>query len=177
MSEDTTANNGQGFVYGEVELAGVTGIGVKVLQKKRGKKLRQGVDWDLAGLRVAYSAAGLVAILQAVTGKEPVNGEIAGVRLTELEERTKLRLESSGEKGRGPEGPNVRTARVQRLFPNPYIIECLLEGSETELPEVVVVRVKTSKNFRRGMEVPLRLDGGSGRYELARRLPRFAGKW
>lgn len=183
------------FVHGEIELAGVTGLAIKVLQKKRAKKLRHGVDWDLVRLRVAYSQEGLAAILAAVTGKGPVNGEIAGIPLKVLEERTRIghcvaALPITPLKKRGPdvqtkEGAKGAPAKasvevigtVRRFFPNPFIIEVEIAIPGTATPRLAMVRVKSAKNFRRGMEVPLRLDVKSGRYELTRRLPRFPGKW
>lgn len=179
---------GPSFEFGEMELAGVTGITQKKLAQKRVKKLREGEDWSLTpgdkgGLRVAYSSAGLVAILAAVTGKVPSNGEIAGIRLSELENKTRVIAPVPQKEAAATTTatrPNVRTAKVRRFFPNPYIIECELAKSTSngEGPlELVIVRVKSAKNFRKGMEVPLRWDEQGKRYELARRLPRFSGRW
>lgn len=148
------------FCHGEGELAVATGIAQKMLARAR-RQLRQGLDWDLRAGLVAYSARGLVAVLEKVTGKPAVDGVIAGVRIAELEKRV-------GTLGFQEDKPI--NGMVTRLYPNRHLLQVHLQDGTT-----VNVRVKDSKNFRRGMVLPLARSGGA--YELARRLPRFPGRW
>lgn len=178
-AQEALKNDAEKFAYGELEIAVVTGISQKNLAKKRAKKLREGVHWSLNGLRVAYSAEGVFAIMEAVTGQPRADGEVAKVKIAELQDKTRLRLATP--KKEEPAGsPNVQTGKVRRFFANPYLMECELPelpGLEGIAPTLVTVRVRKTVNFRKGMAVPLRWDAASGRYELARREPRFPGRW
>lgn len=161
------------FEHGETELATATGIAAKVLQKIRQKKLRRGFDWELSSdLRVAYSRPGIVRLLELASGSQVQEGAIAGVALGDLEERTRISGQAPAAAATPPE--ELVSATVFKLFPNPHLIEVILDGGQHKL-----VRVRESKNFRRGMEVPLRLkpEAKPDGFELARRLPRFPGKW
>lgn len=157
------------FAHGELELARVTGIALKVLQKNR-KGLAQGVDWDLNKLRVAYSKKGLAAALEKISGAPVTDGLIAGVALSELEEKTLLEKPAAG-----PAMPPM-IGTVARLFPNPTLLAVTVSPAGDTAFEIKV-RVQHTKNFRRGMTVPLRLKADGQTYELARRMPRFPGKW
>jgi hypothetical protein len=149
------------FVHGELELAAASGIAQKNLARARQRHLREGEDWDLAGLQVAYSKNGLARVLEKVTGKPVEQGAIAGVPLLELEEKTRLTPAN---------GDDQVMAKVARLYQNPHLLQIALPDGQ-----LTNVRVKFSKNFRRGMEIPIvRTEQG---YELARRLPRFPGRW
>ncbi len=61
---------------------------------------------------------------------------------------------------------------VTNLYPNPHLLQVQLPGGA-----LAHVRVKETKNFRRGMECPLSQTHIKDLYNLARRLPRFAGRW
>lgn len=144
----------RGFPFGETEIAAATGIALKLLAKTRRQKLRQGEDWDLNGLRVAYSKTGLAAVLEKITGR---------VEATEaLETLTRI------DHGTAPAAPGV-LGTVKKFYLNPRLLGVQVNGT------LVNVRVKETKNFQMGMDVPLRrIDG---RYELGRRCPRFPGRW
>ncbi len=166
-------DKGAPFVHGEQELAEVTGIALKNLARTRTRQLRQGHDWQLNGVRVCYSRHGLAAVLEKITGAGVRDGIIAGVRLSELEQKTRLEGAGSAAAETPPAAAVVIVqARVTRFFPNPH----LLEATAIEGGRVVHVRVRETKNFRRGMVIPVQAGMG-GVYELARRAPRFPGRW
>lgn len=155
------------FEHGESELAAVTGLQQKALQKIRQKKLRQGEHWDQVSLRVAYCPAGVVAVLEIATSSKVTEGKIAGVALTELLAKTAI---NSGAQGTARPTEKV-VGKICRLFPNPFLVEIQLTDRK------VLIKVKTNKNLKHGMEVPLKAGKGPNGLELARRLPRFPGKW
>ncbi len=147
------------FLYGEVEVAAATGISVRQLQKSRQKNLRADVDWGLNGLRVAYSLSGLRLILEKLTGR-PTQGD----ELEKLARQTLLP---------GMTAPDATTrAWVHKTFPNPFLLQVRLGDGSLQM-----LRVKETKNFRMGMEGPVRLNPPTQQFELARRLPRFPGRW
>lgn len=146
------------FEYGEAELAQALGVATKHFQRQRVKNLRQGVEWELVNLRVAYAKNGAARILELVAPTA-----ITAPELALLLEKSRLK---SGEKNGGE-----IEAVVCRFYLNPRLMQVTLPNAAK-----VNVRVKETKNFRVGMEVPVRpLDNGG--YELARKLPRFAGRW
>ncbi len=148
------------FVHGEVELAEAVGVPVRNFQKKRAKQLRQNEDWGLNVMRVAYTPLAVSRILDLVTGRAVPAGELA-----DLLEKSLL---GSGQKNGAPE-PIL--GRISRFFPNPHLLQVTLPNDAK-----VNVRVKTTVNFRLGMEAPVR-ELESGKYELAKKLPRFPGRW
>ena len=145
----------RGFEFGESEIAQKTGIALKLLAKIRRKNLTQGEDWDFANLRVAYSKTGLAALLEKITGA-PVTAE--------LENATRLT------NGHDPAEPQGVIGTVKKFYFNPRLIGVEVNG------QLQPVRVRESKNFELGMEVPLKPAPG-GRFELARKCPRFPGRW
>lgn len=163
-------NSEKTFAYGETELAAVTGMALKGFQKLRAKKLTRGVDWDLAGLRVAFSADGLVKALELVSGERAHEGRIGGVPIAELQAKTCLLVPEPRRDDLPAAEPLLGT--VRRFYPNPHLMEVTLADGRR-----VNVRVQTVKNFREGMTVPVRPSGTAGIYELGRRAPRFPGRW
>ncbi len=146
------------FVHGESELAEVTGLHEKKLREKRSRHLRQGQHWEICAQHVAYTPAGAQLVIEAVLGRELTPEELGAA------------LDGSRLAVAKPAVPTL-TAKVVKTWPNPWLLT-------VELPEgqPVNIRVKNSKNFRRGMECPVRLNN-QGQYELARRLPRYPGRW
>lgn len=146
------------FAHGEAELAGVTGLAEKKLRGQRIRSLRQGEHWEIQGQRVAYTDLGAQLVIEALLGRELTPEELAGAL--------------DGSRRREPEkkAPPI-VAKVTKTWPNPWLLTVQLPSAE-----LVNLRVKTSKNFRRGMECLVRVNE-HGQYELARRLPRFPGKW
>lgn len=144
------------FIYGEAEAAEFAGLPLKKFAAARVRFLKQGVDWDVPGLHVAYCSAGLLSVLEKVTGK---TGEEILLKFVQ--------------KISAP--PAIEQAEVTRIYPNPHLLQARLLANGGGL---VLVRCKTTKNFRVGMELPIRKAGPDGLiWELARRLPRYGGRW
>lgn len=141
----------------ERNLAATTGIDREMLKVAR-ESLEKGADWDLVKGMVVYTAAGIQRLMEALG----VAGAITDAELDaimawlppEPEEATKKTVSAS----------------FLRRFRSPHHIGALLDGRE------VTVRVRDSKNFRAGMEIPIR-EMTPGYFELARRCPRYRGRW
>ena len=147
------------FGHGEVELAEATGVAVRHFQKMRAKNLRQGADWDLNGLRVAYAKNAVPRILDLVTGRAVPPGELA-----ELLEKSALNPAQKS-------APETVTATVRKFWMNPRLMQVELPGAV-----LVNVRVRSVANFLIGMQLPVRqVEGGA--WVVARKLPRFPGRW
>lgn len=154
------------FLYGEIELAAATGIHARVFQRLRLKELKEGSDWKLVGQKVVYGKNGLAHALEHATGEKiKKNGAVAGLPLEELERRCLLPI---------PVDTPPQTATVERFFPNRQLLGVKLKEGDGAL---IHIRVNSAKNFRRGMELPLRWNETIQMFELARKLPRFPGRW
>lgn len=153
------------FLYGEIELAANTGIQARVFQRLRLDDLKEGSDWKFTtGQRVAYGKKGLALAVKLATGEDPEKkGGVAGITLDELCRRCLLPIPI--------EVPPV-LASMYCFYPNRQLI-----GAKLASGQVVHIRVQTAKNFRRGMELQLRWNEADKMYELARKLPRFPGRW
>jgi hypothetical protein len=144
------------FQYGETELAAAAGVAVKHFQRARQKNLRQGTDWDLVHLHVAYTKNGAAEVLRLVVGD--------GKCPPDFLDRVTV---GAGQKNGAAECDGI----VKRFFMNPHLMAVQLPTNA-----VVNIRVKSTANFRVGMIVPVR-EAGPGRYELAKKLPRYPGRW
>lgn len=148
-----------GFVHGETELAAVTGASEKKLREIRARSLRQSTHWTLREQRVVYAAAGAQLVLEAWLGRElqpeELSAALEGSRLAEPQKKVPPLI-----------------GKVTKTFPNPWLVQVQLPSTA-----LVNLKVQSSKNFKRGMEVPVRVNE-QGVYELARRrCPRFPGRW
>jgi hypothetical protein len=137
------------FVYPESRLAEAVGILAGKLSPAR-KKMRQGVDWDFVGQHVVYSRIGALGAVRAL-----------GLSFSESD------LDSFFTQKKP--ALTVIVGHVSRFFVNRIMMEVTLPSGK------VNVKVRLTKNFRLGMEVPIREN--NGHFELARRLPRFPGRW
>jgi hypothetical protein len=163
LPENCGLHGVDGFRHGEAPLATVLGLHPKALADARQKTARVGVDWQLVKNRVAYSEAGLRRVVTFLTG--PIEQDlIAGVPIAEVLERTLLEEFVAGV-------PTLN-GTVAAFYVNTQLIGVRLP----DVAGVINVRVASTKNFARGMEVPLKKTA-EGRYELARKLPRSYGKW
>lgn len=158
------------FIFGEVELAEASGIHVSQFAGAR-KKLRQAEHWDLNNMRVAYSQAGLTAVLEAVLPVQP-----APELLQVLTEQALLdqpeKTAAAAQPAKEIDGTVTRIGGHGGPWANAQLMELKLPDDT-----LVRIRVRETKNFRRGMKCPLRWNQTTNTYELARRLPRFPGKW
>jgi hypothetical protein len=163
LEENCGLHGLDGFRHGEAALATALGLHPKALADARQKTAREGVDWRLVKNRVAYSEAGVRLVVTFLTG--PIEDDlIAGVPVAALLERTLLEELVTSE-------PTVKGI-VGSFYVNTQLIGVRLP----DVAGVINVRVASTKNFARGMEVPLKKTA-EGRYELARKLPRSYGKW
>lgn len=157
-----------GFIYGEGKLAEATGVAPKLFQTARVEFLKKGAEWELVNNHVAYNLYGAALVLEAVLGKDADAAMKEGI----LE---KALLETAPEPEKKEAPPII--GKVCRLFVNRCMLGVQLEKKAgAKEAEIVSVWVPKRDNFKKGMEVPLRLNG-EGKYELARKLPRFPGRW
>jgi hypothetical protein len=152
------------FRHGEALLAEVTGLSQKAISAARDTATKRGVHWEMAGRNVAYNAAGVVLVLQVLSGLTmDEEGNLGGQPVSVIMDNTLL-----------PElrqkAPDTIEGRAHRFYLNRFLLGVALESGE-----VVNVRVKSTENFKQGMAVPLRKTNGT--YTLARPLPRWPGKW
>lgn len=143
------------FPYLESEAAELSGLPLKKFAAARVRHLKQGIHWDLDGSQVAYCPEGLLAVIEQITGKN-TGGEL----VLKFAQKTTAPAEKL-------------SAKVTRIYPNPHLLEARLEDTG----ELIRVRCRTTKNFRIGMELPVQTSGMAGIYDLARRLPRYGGRW
>ncbi len=152
------------FVFSEHVLAQATGLPPRTLQKNRVKKLARATHWEVVTSVVAYSADGLALALELATGKKIADGSIAGIVIADLEKLCRI-----PDPADVVPPPAPVEGKVVRFYPNGHLIGI-------QLPDRLVnIVVRSTANFRKGMTVPVR-PAGNG-WELARRAPRFFGRW
>lgn len=151
------------FVFGEALAVQATGLSVKLFQKARVKHLKQDVDWGLNGGHVAYEKKAFGRVLALVAGTA-----IDAAVLEGLEKKCAL---AEAEKKEAAPAPTIAT--VARFYMNRQRMGVFLPDEKKTL---VVIKVNATTNFRRLMKVPVRLNA-QNQWELARRLPRFPGRW
>ena len=145
----------------ERELAAELGISHNQLKGLRAQHLQETADWRLVQGFVCYTPKARAKVMAAL-----------GLKITQPKKRPPA-----------PEG-NVRAllpaksatslavqlATIVGLTKNRHIVMADLG------PERIRIRVKASRNFRKGMEAPVRLLEDN-LYELACRCPRRSGRW
>lgn len=147
-----------GYPFSEPLLAATLGLPPRNLTNARVKKLARGRDWELDGGTALLTETGLTQLVQAV-----------GLTLSPIELQLVL------EKCRRDQAPPQFTAKIVRFPLNPRLFTVRwFEQQEERKADILVAR---RDNFRLGMEVPIRLNPVSQRYELAARLPRRKGRW
>ncbi len=131
----------------EVEFAARLGLSRELVAEAR-KKLLEGDHWVKRGSMIVITAAGVERL-----------GELLGVK-------------KMGQASPEAAEEAVILTKVSRFYLNPRVIGCV-DGSGNTL----IVRVKNTANFRIGMECPLKKCGASGGFALAKRHPRWPGRW
>lgn len=143
----------------ESELSKKMGVSRTVIKGHRQRILTRDVHWQKKGRVIVYSEKGAGLIMDA-----------AGVS-TPLDEIKAIVADSEAKK----EDKEVLTY-IPKKFANTRVIKARRESGE-----IVVVRVKTSINFRPAdhlgnpMQFPARCEEGV--WYIARPLPRWPGKW
>lgn len=147
------------FPFSESLFSNALGVPPRNVTNVRVKKLARGTDWEMDGNTVVLTEKS-VAVLATALGH--VLNENA---LTLLLEKSR----------RGP--ATVRfTARVSKRQPANLKLLAVtwLEGEVEQRANLITIR---RDNYRVGMEVPIRLNVTTQRYELARPAPRAKGRW
>lgn len=144
------------FEHPEAQLAKNLGVKKKRLATARFHGLIEGVDWAMVRGKVAYAKAGMAKLM----GK---------LGLGDLQPEAEMASEKK------VPAANL-TAVVLRTFTNRHLLEAELT-LEDGAKITVRVMVRDSKNFKRGMVLPLELKAGMELYTLTRKEPRWPGKW
>lgn len=136
-------------------MASALGAPARNLATLRVKKMARGRDWELDGTTVLLTEAALTTLLALL--ESPVDPRVLAQQC------------------RAPGAPVQFTARVTGFPPNPRLLH--VAWREADLDRSAHIITAKRDNFRIGMEVPIRLNPTSQRYELARRVPRMKGRW
>jgi hypothetical protein len=148
------------FTLSEVLLGATLGMPLRTLQTARQKKLRRDSDWKFdknCGTALLCERSLNVLLVEL------------GLNLT-LEELAVL-----AEKCHVEQAPVQFMAKVQKFPPNPKLLTvCWEENGLARTANIITIR---RNNFRVHMEVPVRLNPATQRYELARTAPRMKGRW
>ncbi len=139
--------NDDKFRYQEKHLTKIIGVNRRELTKIR-KSLVQGGHWILNSGAVSYSQSGVKRLLSAL----------------------ELPYEKLPPFLIPPQPGEAREMIVTRVYRNRKLIGAELDG------QLQRIRVQSNKNFRRGMKIPTRHINGDI-WELARRCPRWPGRW
>ena len=133
--------------FSEKEASERLGISIEAVTMMRRAHLSNGIDFTREKQLIRFSPSGMDKLVSRL-GERPQEGEPlqAGKVVTLIVDRSN--------------------------FPNPRILMAVQPGSTT----VVRVRVKDSKNWMRGMEIPNCRYVGAGLYHYEGRQPRFRGK-
>lgn len=147
------------FPFSEALLANALGVPPRNVTNVRVKKLARGTDWEMDGGTVVLTEKS-VAVLAAALGHTLSPSALL------------LLLDKSR---RGPAVVQF-TARVSKRQPANLKLLAVTwrEGELEQTANVITIR---RDNFRAGMEVPIRLNAMTQRYELARPAPRAKGRW
>jgi len=153
------------FEHWELHVAKRVGLTKDEIREVRRRSLTEGVHWVTHKKRTVYSALGVQTLEQALE----VNGEsdVAGTRLSDTGE-----AESTVKK------PETKILKVFRNgLKHSQIIEAHFPDKDpADVRNRVRVRVRSDKNFIKGMEIPV-WELQPGLYELARACPRARGRW
>ena len=162
------------FVYIEKKMAENAGVSERAFAATRQITLEEGVDW-IHGKRkqVLLNKAGLDKVLQKLgilgTGTGDQNPQDEPEKEIPADLRESI-AESTIEAVQRQEKNVVILIVSSRKYPNKHILAALKDD------QLVRVHVKSSKNFRKGMEIPVRWLKDD-LYELTRACPRRPGKW
>lgn len=147
------------FVLSEPLLAAALGLPLRTIGNMRVKKLTRDRDWKLDGITVLMTQKSLPLLTDAL-----------GLNFTPAE------LQLLAEKIRHENAPVEFKALVHKFPANPKLLTVRwVEAGGLERTANIITNRRN--NFRNGMEVPIRLNPGTQRYELARPAPRMKGRW
>lgn len=149
----------ESFPFSEALFSNALGVPPRNVTNVRVKKLARGTDWEMDGGTVVLTGKS-VAVLAAALGHTLNPSALL------------LLLDKSR---RGPAVVQF-TARVNKRQPANLKLLAVTwrEGELEQTANLITIR---RDNFRVGMEVPIRLNPTTQRYELARTAPRAKGRW
>lgn len=111
-------------------------------------------------------------------GKKPENMRPVWVRpsgINKISVHLGLKTEDVAPKkiASAPDGAEIRTLTVIRVLPrNPYLVEAIAEGGEK-----LIMRVKDSSKWMKGMKCEARSGGSYTKWWIPMRNPRYRGKF
>jgi hypothetical protein len=167
------------FSHIERELAEAYGLAPDALKAVRSAKLQRGTHWDLVKSLVTYSDLGKAALevgLGIATEKNPADpappaDPAAAAAPTPPDSAPNNPADPAApKKFEPPKAGEVRTLVAVAKVRNRRMLKA------RDQDRVAWVRVKDSKNFRSGMELPARFISGE-QWELEGRCPRWNGKF
>lgn len=174
------------FVHKEQDIAAQLGVALAVLVEQRAKHLIRGKDFERLGNYITYTQGAKDAVLtlfQLPKDGGTLDGQTAPAETPSSPEAGPTApgvLTPTAEGGTTPQGqtpgpieqvrPDTVQAVVSAIYRNTRLLGATLGQQE------IRVRVRNSRNFIRGMEIPVR-HVRDDVYELARRAPRFRGRW
>lgn len=153
--EEKTARHKLGLTEDEMRALRKTRLTGSIHFVKHKKRLFLSAE----GVDILFAAAGQPAPQKVTTGQEGIN---------------------PGDQKAKKEPPSIVTLRVVRTdLANKHILLACPHDDDPDRPKRSVrVRVRSTANFTRRMEIPAFLvDGYEDLYDLARSAPRKKGKW
>ncbi len=161
-------------MYRERDCARVSGISERTWRKLRHRDgIVQGTHWTtLPDGAVAWTEAGLEAALGALwLEKGEAEMPLTKTRMLAILKTCESREASADGESRISDG-GARMAVWVKGTRNPHIGLATLGG------RLVRVRMREHGKMRKGMELPVRaVRAEEGLYELARKCPRWNGRW
>lgn len=147
------------FPFSESLFANALGVPPRNVTNVRVKKLARGADWEMDGGTVVLTEKAVAVLATAL------NFPLPGNALALLLDKSR----------RGPVTVQF-TARVSKRQPANLKLLAVTwqEGELEQTANIITIR---RDNFRTGMEVPIRLNPTTQRYELGRPAPRAKGRW
>lgn len=147
------------FPFSESLFTNALGVPPRNVTNARVKKLARGNDWEMDGSTVVLTEKAVAVLATAL------NFPLPGNALALLLDKSR----------RGPATVQF-TARVSKRQPANLKLLAVTwrEGELEQTANIITIR---RDNFRVGMEVPIRLNPTTQRYELGRPAPRAKGRW
>lgn len=184
MDLKPTPGGPEGFPFSEKKVRAALGVSRDEVRALRTSRLTEGVHFARGKqMSVWLNQSGVDALMPpaAQSSAQPP------------ETRSGPNADDSGAKkpapGETPKDPNTQTPKpeaevvtlrvVHCSLKNPHLLLACADKEDPDRPEKTVrVRVRSTANFTRRMEIPATLVAGySDLYDLACRCPRQKGKW
>lgn len=169
------------FPHAERVLVAELGVQQKQLRAIRADELTNGRDWSSVSGEVRYSDAGRLRVYAVLKISAEPSAPPEPPRAPAVPPVEHSAPKNSVEPAPPPADPRppvatlrgtVETITVHKVYaPN----RSILEGKRT-CDEIVLIRVRDNRKFKRGMTMSCRFAQGR-LWELNQPLPRFPGRW